>query len=60
MDLEPLDSALFPRCFTNDQLHLDASQVNLLAHPASWNVSGEEEVSGFPGSADAVRGFLAE
>ncbi len=60
MDLEPLDYAMFPNYYTIDQLHLNARQVNLLAHLASWNVASEERVSGFPGNAEVVRRFLAE
>ncbi len=60
MDLEPLDYSMFPNFYTIDQLHLNARQVNLLAHLTSWNVASEERVSGFPGNAEVVRRFLAE
>ena len=60
MDLEPLDYGMFPNYYTVDQLHLNARQVNLLAHLTSWNVASETEVNGFPGNAEVVRGFLAE
>ena len=39
MELEPLDYAMFPNYYTVDQLHLNARQVNLLAHLTSWNVA---------------------
>lgn len=58
MDLEPLDYSMFPNYYTVDQLHLNARQVNLLAHLTSWNVASEEEVSGFPGNGEVVRGFM--
>lgn len=60
MDLEPLDYSMFPNYYTVDQLHLNARQVNLLAHLTSWNVASEEAVNGFPGNAEVVRKFLAE
>ncbi|MBP9145515.1 MAG: hypothetical protein KBF21_11485 [Thermoanaerobaculia bacterium] len=60
MDLEPLDYGMFPNYYTVDQLHLNARQVNLLAHLTSWNVASEEEVSGFPSNAEVVRGFVGE
>ncbi len=40
MDLEPWNYWTFPNYGTVDQLHLDARQVNLLGHLASWNVGG--------------------
>ena len=58
MDLEPLDYSMFPNYYTIDQLHLNARQVNLLAHLTGWNVASEEEVNGFPGNAEVVRGFM--
>jgi len=58
MDLEPLDYSMFPNYYTVDQLHLNARQVNLLAHLTSWNVASEEGVSGFPSNAEVVRGFV--
>jgi hypothetical protein len=59
MDLEPLDYSMFPNYYTIEQLHLNARQVNLLAHLTSWNVASEERVGGFPGNAEVVRGFVA-
>jgi len=58
MTLEPLDYAMFPNYYTVDQLHLNAHQVNLLAHLTSWNVASEVEVGGFKANAAVVRGFL--
>jgi hypothetical protein len=58
MDLEPLDYSMFPNYYTVDQLHLNARQVNLLAHLTSWNVASEEEVSGFPANAEVIRQFV--
>ncbi len=58
MDLEPLDYSMFPNYYTIDQLHLNARQVNLLAHLTSWNVASEEEVSGFPSNAEVIREFI--
>lgn len=59
MDVEPWNYEMFPNYFTIDQLHLDARQVNLLAHLTSWNVAGTDSVGGFPANATTFAAFLA-
>jgi hypothetical protein len=59
MDVEPWNYEMFPNYFTIDQLHLDARQVNLLAHLTSWNVAGTDSVGGFPANAATFAAFLA-
>lgn len=59
MDLEPWNYAVFPNYATVEQLHLDARQVNLLAHLTSWNVAGRVAIDPFPDNASVFSDFLA-
>ncbi len=54
MDVEFLKFDDFPNYLTVEQLNLDARQVNLLAHLATWNVMDDTSRGGLPSNRSQV------